>query len=194
MTRTNWSGNRDRPPDEVFQDRVRLLGWEVHSTWGYDAATESFVATLRRNDGDETHEVGRQGAPLRWADCVAAEVLDRTGCDPVSAVRALGIARPRPALRRSGDLVETLSRWLRESLEETAGSGYQRGRIAGLAWIVAGTEVAPASGWRSGGDVPTAERVDSECVLAKGRVYVGGHQPRDFYTGVEEALEYALRS
>lgn len=194
MNRTDWSGNRDRPPGEGFQDRVRLLGWEAQSTWGYDAATESFVATLRRNEGDEVHEVGRQGSPLRWADCVAAEVLDRTGCDPVSAVRALGIARPRPALRRTGDLVETLSRWLRESLDEACGSGYHRGRIAGLAWIVAGTEVAPASGWRSGGDVPAAERVDAECVLAKGRVYVGGHQPRDFYTGVEEALEYALRS
>ena len=193
MTRTNWSENRDRPPGETFQARVRLLGWEAHSTWGYDAATESFVATLRRDDSDEAYELGQQGPPLRWADCLAAEILDRTGCDPVSAVRALGIARPRPVLRRTGDLVETLSRWLRESLDE-AGSGYQRGRIAGLAWIVAGTEVAPASGWRSGGDVPAAERVDAECVLAKGRVYIGGHQPRDFYTGVEEALDFALRT
>jgi hypothetical protein len=107
------------------------------------------------------------------------EVLDRTGCDPVSAVRALGIARPRPALRRTGDLVETLATWLRPSVSES-GSGYQRGRIAGLAWIVAGTEVAPASGWRSSGDVPPAERVDAECVVARGRVHVGGGQPRDY--------------
>ncbi|HEY7049313.1 MAG TPA: hypothetical protein VH373_18990 [Jatrophihabitantaceae bacterium] len=193
MARPSWSENRVRPPGEAFQERLRLSGWEAHSSWGYDAATDSYVATLRRNDGDNVQEVGREGPPLRWADCIAAEVLDRTGCDPVSAVRALGIARPRPALRRTGDLVETLAKWLRESLNES-GSGYQRGRIAGLAWIVAGTEVAPASAWRSGGDVPAAERVDAECVIARGRVYVGGHQPRDFYTGVEEALEFALRS
>jgi hypothetical protein len=193
MTRMSWAENRYRPPGEAFQERLRLSGWDARSSWGYDGARESFVATLRRNDSDEVHEVGRQGPPLRWADCVAAEVLDRTGCDPVSAVRALGIARPRPALRRTGDLVETLSKWLRESVTESS-SSYQRGRIAGLAWIVAGTEVAPASGWRSGGDVPAAERVDAECVIARGRIYVGGHQPRDYYTGVEEALEFALRS
>jgi hypothetical protein len=193
MARPSWSENRHRRLGEAFHERLRLTGWEAQSSWGYDAATESFVATLRRNDSDEVQEVGRQGPPLRWADCVAADVLDRTGCDPVSAVRALGIARPRPALRRTGDLVETLAKWLRDRVSDS-GSGYQRGRIAGLAWIVAGAEVAPASGWRCSGDGPPAERVDAECVVARGRVHVGGHQPRDFYTGVEEALLFALRS
>jgi hypothetical protein len=193
MSRASWSDNRDRPPGEVFHDRVRLVGWDAHSAWGYDATAGSFVATLQRNGSDEACELGREGPSLRWAACVAAEVLDRTGCDPVSAVRALGIARPRPVLRRTGELVETLAAWLRESLTEL-GSGYHRGHIAGLAWIVAGTEVAPASGGRSGGDAPPAERVDAECVIAQGRAHLGGHQPRDFYTGVAEALELSLLS
>ena len=186
-----WSENWDRPPEQPFRTVVRLRGWEAHSVWGYDGTLDSFVAVLQPDSGGTVQSVGLIGPPLRWADCLAVEIMRSCGCDPLAAVRALGIARPHAELRPEPDLSRTLLEW-RAALRPGPGSGYEQGRVAGLAWALGAAGNAPASGWPMAWDRPTPEQVDAECVLATARVYVGGPRPRDFYTGVEEALDHAL--
>lgn len=187
-----WSENWDRPPEQPFRAPLRLPGWETHSYWGYQPELGSFVATLRRNDADRTHRLGLTGIPLRWADCLAVQILELTGCDPLAAVRALGIARPGARLRPDTELA-TLRRAWRTDLARHGTAGYWHGRVAAADWILTGAPAAPASGWRTTGR-PNAEQVDAECVLATGRVYVGGSRPADYYTGLEEGLDLALET
>jgi len=94
MTRTNWSENRGSPPGRDLPGRVRIRGWESAIAGG-DAARGSFVANAARpDDSGRAYELGpKQGHRCAARHCLAAEILDRTGCDPGIQQSGVGIAR-----------------------------------------------------------------------------------------------------
>lgn len=179
-------------PGRDLRDDVDLADWDERSVWGYDEGVGSFYAQLWRNPGDSDEpDVWLSGVDPHypWPGCIALAIVETTGCDPVSVVRALGLANPHPALRPLADIARQAT-----PLTSPAGDGYTTGRVAVLNWILGAAREAPGSRlpWRAD-QRPTPEEVTAEQHMVTGRVY----QSFDPYTrawlgGADEALAWAL--
>lgn len=178
------------PGQELFDD-IGLAGWDERSVWGYDAGVGSFYAQLWRNPGDgDAPDVWLSGVDPRypWPGCLVLAVVEATGCDPLSVVRALGLANPRAALRTHSEAAGEAAPLVNST------DAYAAGRLAALEWVMGLSGATPGGQrpWRER-QAPTPEEVTAEQYLVTARAY----QPLDPYTrawvgGADEALAWVL--
>lgn len=179
-----------RPGRDLLDD-VDLAGWDERSVWGYDTGVGSFYAQLWRNPGDgDAPDVWLSGVDPRypWPGCIVLAVVDATDFDPVSVVRALGLANPRAALRTRSEAAGAAAPLVGST------DGYTSGKLAALEWVMglAGDTPGGQRPWRER-QAPTPEEVTAEQHLVTARSY----QPLDTYTrawigGADEALAWVL--
>jgi len=178
-------------PGYALHDSIDLDGWGQRSIWGYDDGVGSFYAQLWRNPGDrEAPDVWLSGAAPRypWPGSLDLAVVEATRRDPVSVVRALGLADPNAFLRAAGELTGAIDR-----LPNQGRDPYEAGQLAVYQWAISGAGPAPGSWLPWNGQKPTAEHATAEQYMITARVY----QPHDATTqawvgGADEALAWAL--
>ena len=185
------SRNYGTRPGYELRDDVDLAGWDERSVWGYDTGTGSFYAQLWRNPGDsDAPDVWLSGVnpPLPWPGCIVAATVDATGCDPVSVVRALGLAHPTAHLRGRAELAAAAG-----PLAHT-NEGYTAGKFAALQWAMGMATVTPGGRrpWPER-QPPSVEEVVAEQYVITGRAY----QPlagdtRAWVGGADEAFAWLL--
>ena len=98
MTDVEAARNFGVRPGQPLHDSIELPGWEHRSIWGYDDVG-SFYAQLWRNDSTaDAPDTWLSGVePIySWPGCIALAVVETTGHDPVTVIRALGLANPDP--------------------------------------------------------------------------------------------------
>lgn len=181
------SRNYDVRPGSGFHDSVLLPGWDQQSVWGYDEPCGSFYLQLWRNGNkSDKPEVWLSGVDILypWPGCIALELAELTGSDPVKVVDALAIGNPKPWLRPSRDIERALAE-NQHGLE----ADYAWGRYCALLWLLGRTELAPGLLRAWARRHPTARQVDAEAHLTVGRVYRRQRQP--WFAGAEEVLLWA---
>lgn len=177
-----------------LHDAFELSGYERQSIWGWDVGMGGFFAQLWRNDSasDEPElwlVPGRN--PYQWPGSIALAIVEHTKLDPLSIVRALAIAHPKPALRRDRVIRQRLA----ELNELRDSGGYVRGQIHALIWTLGMADSTPGTRVACAAVRPTPPEVDAEHHIVTGRIYSGGTpgDGRDFFHGADEALWWALR-
>ncbi len=191
MTYDDDSRNFGARPGYALNDSVDLDGWDDRSTWGYDDGIGSFYAQLWRNPGDtDAPEIWLSGVDPRypWPGCLALAVVEATGRDPVSVVRALGIAAPAASIRPAPQIIRAI-----EGLPHPGDDTYAAGQLAVYHWALSGGGVAPGSWLPWNGQPPAPEHVDAERHMITARAYQQhqGHT-HAFVGGADEALTWLL--
>lgn len=180
-----------RPGDEVL-DSVGLPGWEEQSVWGWDSGTGTFFAQLWHNDSvSEAPDIAIVAGPRTvypWPSCVALAVVERVeGMDPLTVVRAMGLADPDPQLRADEEIAELI--------EQARADGRTRcveGQVHALTWTLGRADRSPGSRLTWCGGRPTAAQVDAEHHMATGGLYRAVGRDREALSGVDMALWQAL--
>lgn len=191
MSVSDHSRNHTARPGDQLHDGIDLPGWEHQSIWGWDDGTRSFYAHLWRNGStSDAPEIWLSGVrkPYPWPGCIALEIVEHTDADRLAVVQAMGIAHPNPTLRTKAEIMQRV-----DELKELRDNGdYIGGQIHALAWTQGLTELTP--GTHTKHPRPTPEQADAEHHIITGRVYLGGDtfHGRDFFSGADEALWWAL--
>jgi hypothetical protein len=191
MINDDNSRNVGARPGYTLNDTVELTGWDDRSTWGYDDGIASFYAQLWRNPGDtDAPDIWLSGVDPRypWPGCLALAIVDATGRDPLSVIRALGIAAPAPSVRPSLQITCAL-----EDLSDPGVDTYAAGQAAVYRWALSGGDKAPGSWLPWNGQPPTPEQVDAERHMITARAYQQCEaHTRAFVGGADEALTWLL--
>ncbi|GGJ75516.1 hypothetical protein GCM10010123_01870 [Pilimelia anulata] len=189
MHTPDHSRNHTARPGHHLNDVVDLPGWDHQSIWGWDDGVGSFYAQLwRNNTNSDAPEIWLSGATntYPWPGCIALEIATKARVDPLTVVRAMGIAHPQPRLLADRKLADRL-----KEMGPTGDSPYVSGHSHALAWTLGHAATTPGGGAPSRGK-PTPEQADAEHHMVTGRVYLGGAQGRDYFGGADEALWWAL--
>lgn len=140
------SRNYTAQPGYDLRDDISLAGWDERSVGGLRHGIGSFYAQSWRNPGDsDAPDAWLSGInpPLPRPGCVVAAVAEATGCDPVSTMRALGLAHPHPILPPLPDVVAAAT-----PLIYGADDAYSVGKLAVLEWVIGMATATPAANGR----------------------------------------------
>lgn len=187
------SRNHTARPGHQLHDAVDLPGWEDQSIWGWDEGTGSFYAQLWRNDStSDTPDIWLTAArtPYPWPSSIALSIVEQTGVDALTVVRAMGLAHPDPTLLADEAIMDRAGELARLNDQ----SRYIGGQVHALAWVQGLAEFTPGTRTEWGTRKPSAAQVDAEHHMVTGRVYRGEDSVdgRDFFAGADEALWWAL--
>ncbi len=188
MHTLDYSRHHARTPGEEFRDIVDLPGWEDQSIWGYESGACSYFAQLWRNgrrSDEPDHWLSGVDEVYPRPGCIALQVVERTGADPLSAIRSLSLAHPEPRLRSDAAFEAMVA-----EVERAPRDGFQMGFIESLTWVMGHVGVCPASRWGWAGGRPSPDQVDAEHQMATGRVYLGAS--KSFFSAVDSSLHWAL--
>jgi hypothetical protein len=190
MTDPVTTRNIDVRPGHDLHASIDLPGWDDRSIWGYDHGLTSFYAQLWRNPGTgNAPDIWLSGHDPRypWPACIALAIVDATGREPASIIRALGLRQPHPTPRPIAEIVRAVT------TPTAAHDPYTAGRQAAFDWVTGLATITPGSRRPWTAAQPSAEQVRAEHYMITARLYQAlDEQTRAWTNGVDDALTWML--